>query len=107
MEIAIPLIRRFVTALTAFHPPDFEGEKYMGPGHHWWGDMWWGGMWIYPLIILTVILIVVYLIFGRGGWRLPWYSERSDTASEILKQRYARGDISRDEFEQMKKDLVD
>jgi len=27
------------------------------------------------------------------------------TAQEILKERYARGEISRDEFEQMKKDI--
>ena len=78
----------------------------MGPGHYWWGDMWWGGMWIFPLIMLTVMLVAVYLICGRGGWRPPWSGERSETALEILKKRYARGEISKEEFEQVKKDLV-
>jgi putative membrane protein len=67
--------------------------------------MSWGGMWFYPLIMLTVLVIVVFLIVGRGGWRPPWYRERSETALEILKKRYASGDISKEEFEQTKKDL--
>jgi len=78
----------------------------MGPGHYWWGDMWWGGMWIFPLIMLTIMLVVVYLMFGRGGWRPPWSGDRSETALEILNKRYARGEISKEEFEQIKKDLV-
>lgn len=79
----------------------------MSPGHHWWGDTWWhGGMWIYPLIMLTIMLLVIYLVFARGGWRPPWSGTRSETALEILKKRYARGEISKEEFEQIKQDLI-
>ena len=66
---------------------------------------WWGGMWIFPLMMFTVMVIVLYLMFGRDGWRPPWYSERTDTALEVLRKRYANGEISREEFEQIKKDL--
>jgi len=63
-------------------------------------------MWIYPLIMLTVMSVVIYFIFGRGDWKPPRYSERTETALDILKKRYARGEISKEEFEQVKKDLV-
>jgi putative membrane protein len=79
----------------------------MGPGHYGWGDMWWGGgMWLYPLILLTILLVGLYLIFGRSGWRPPRSSDRSETALDILNKRYARGNLSKAEYEQIKKDLV-
>ena len=81
----------------------------MGPGY-----FWWGGMWIFPLIMFTFMLIMIYLIFGRGGFRPPWrdhenyYSggNNAETALDILKKRYAKGEISREEFEQMKKNIT-
>lgn len=79
----------------------------------WPQNFWWGGMWIFPIIMLVVVLIVIYLIFGRGG-RPLWYDtdrhysegKESETALEILKKRYARGEITKEEFEQMKKDIL-
>lgn len=72
----------------------------------------WGGMWIFPIIIILVFLFALYFLFGRGGFRLPGqnygrYGNNSEpeTALEILKKRYAKGEISREEFERMKKDL--
>jgi putative membrane protein len=84
----------------------------MGPEY-----FWMHGMWVFPVmmpvLMLVVLLVVVYLLFGRGGFRPPWqerghrHEDRlgSENALEILKQRYARGEITREEFQQMKNDI--
>jgi putative membrane protein len=73
-----------------------------------------GGMWIFPILMIVVVLLVVYLIFGRRNPSPPWYgpdpyrgiSKDSESALDILKKRYASGEISKEEFERMKRDIL-
>lgn len=82
----------------------------MGPEFFGWGGMWW----IFPIIFMGICVVFFMLrMFGRGGFRPPWQdssrysseSRESGTALEILKNRYAKGEITKEEFDQMKKDL--
>jgi putative membrane protein len=70
-----------------------------GFGHGW--GMGWG--WIIGVfIILAVVWLIIKAINSnkhRGGT-----PEKS--ALDILKDRYARGEIDRKEFEEKKKDLL-
>lgn len=66
------------------------------------GSGWWWFMPILGIIFLGLIIwAVVALIRGQGGPQ----STGADSALEILKRRYARGDIDKEEYEQKKKDL--
>lgn len=78
-----------------------------------------GGWWVFPMsmpiVMILVLVVVLYLVFGHFGGRPPQgppESERSsrpqqqsETAVDILMKRYARGELTREEFEQMQQDL--
>lgn len=68
-----------------------------------WGDSWSAG-WTFGLMhvlwwVLAIALVVVIFraVAGRGRHR--------DSALEILRERYARGEIDAAEFEERKKQL--
>jgi putative membrane protein len=53
------------------------------------------------LAILTALILSIIAIVRTSKKRIG----KTSTAQNILAERYARGEISSDEFEQMKKDL--
>ncbi len=71
----------------------------------WFG---WGMMFFVPLcFIFGAIAIYIFLISSRRSCHSNYaqsYQSRS-RASEILAERYAKGEISREEFQQVKKEL--
>ena len=68
-----------------------------------WHGFGGGGMWIFWILIIVALLW--FAIFASRRESGPATRQRS--AREILQERYARGEIERDEFEQKKKDLSD
>jgi len=73
-----------------------------------WGHMMnygYGGIFMWLLIILVVV-VALYFIFAQSrSDLLP--PPKQETPLDILKNRYAKGEITRDEFDQMKRDLED
>src|SRR3989344_6485327 len=84
------------------------GNPMMGTG---WGNMMggWNGFgllgWI-PMLLFWILLIlgVVALFRYLGGSTRS--NDKEKSSLDILKERYAKGEIGKKEFEQMKKDLA-
>ena len=62
------------------------------------------GMILFWIIIIGVIILVIKALYNQADkkTRLP-----SKTPMDILKERYASGDISREEFQSKKHDLLE
>lgn len=74
---------------------------------HWeMHPMWWGwGIAMMAMMFLFWALVIIGLVVG-----IRWLLGRGrdvgkDSALEILRRRYARGEINKDEFEAKKRDL--
>jgi len=62
--------------------------------HGDWDHAWWP---LWPLLWLLVIVTVVWF-FKRGRWGGPRAQTGADRARDILAERYARGEITGEEY---------
>lgn len=74
-----------------------------GPGMFWgWGLL---GFLVNVLIIIIIISVLVRIFRGRRHWRGDWHKLVGNSALDILRERYAKGEIDKAEYEERKKVL--
>jgi putative membrane protein len=83
---------------------------YGGMGYGWgpggWMMLFGGLVWI--LVLLAAVAAIVWLVRApwHAGHGVPPRPEKTSSGLEILEERYARGELERDEFLQKKRDLL-
>jgi len=73
--------------------------------HPMWG--FWGawGVGMMLMMLLFWIVVIVGVVLGMRWLARVGAEPRPDSALEILRQRYARGEIGKEEFEAKRRDL--
>ncbi len=80
-------------------------------GGHYWMD---GGGFMFPglgLIVIIVVIVALIWAVSRGfSGGLPGPDRETggrpgETALDVLKRRYAAGEIDKDEYERIKRDI--
>jgi putative membrane protein len=89
-----------------------SGQNFNGRGRHMgWGEMPYGFrrhgfgfpfMWIL-IIIFIVFALYFFLRFKKG---CGTFGTTHESALDVLKKRYAKGEITKKEFENIKKDIL-
>ena len=70
--------------------------------HNWFmGNIWFG--WVFWILIMALIIVLIWTNTRETNKYIPF--DGKETAMDILKKRYANGEITKDQFDQMKKDL--
>ena len=110
--IAVAVILMAVFAYLSSTNPNYGYNGYYGGMMGGYGGIWMVLMMPIGLIVLVVIGYFIWRGLGWGGGcggdhygHYSSYGEK-ENAMEILRQRYARGEISKDQYEQMKKDII-
>lgn len=84
--------------------PGMGGYYAAGGNGYWWAGIL--GMAMQLIFWVAIIAFGVYL-FRRYGSRVGVNTSRNgSSALDILRERYARGEIERDEYERRKDDLL-
>ncbi|MBE0479926.1 MAG: SHOCT domain-containing protein [Dehalococcoidia bacterium] len=74
---------------------------------HFDGDGWWWGFGVWMIILMVlfwgaIIALIVWAVRALLGRR---EDTSRPTPLDIARERYAKGEITREEFEQIKRDL--
>lgn len=68
------------------------------------GSSHWFGGWIMPLLFWGLILWVVFGLLHRIF--VPTKSKQNNSAFDILNRRYAAGEIDKEQYEEMKLNIL-
>ncbi|MDR3496621.1 MAG: SHOCT domain-containing protein [Ancalomicrobiaceae bacterium] len=102
----VPRAMMWHTQMAAARVPRPQEATMMG-----WGWGWsWSGSWGMPMfgmgsLLLIALVVVIVVLLARQPQPRPG-RPHVPAAREILDRRYAAGEISRDQYEQMKRDLA-
>jgi putative membrane protein len=105
-----------VSLMSSFGVPTLacaqQDRDFYGP-HMMWGG--WYGMFMGPLMMIIFIAVIVILVVlvvrwlgGSGsGLSAHPHTPAGKTPVDILKERFARGEIDKEEFEERRRILSD
>lgn len=83
------------------HTADVINESvvdHMTDGSHWLSD---GGFAVFWMVVMMVIIVVGIIMLAKYFIE----SDNNKTSEEVAKMRYANGEITKKQYETLKKDL--
>lgn len=72
-----------------------------------WYHMGLGGMWLGGILFIIILLLIAWIVIRSTSTTQlhPPTVKIKESPLDILKRRYANGEINREQYQQMKSDL--
>jgi len=92
------------------HPTTVDAQDWGPWGMHMMWGSWGIGMMLmmflfWAAVIVAIVFFVRWLLTTGNPGRQTAEERPTESALDILKKRYARGEISKQEFEEMRRDI--
>lgn len=70
-------------------------------------SFFWNGMWFGWIFWIIIIVLIVWAVSNGSSRHHPIVQNfpPQETPLDILKRRYAKGEITKEQFDQMKRDI--
>jgi uncharacterized membrane protein len=98
--VLVALIATMIGLSLYFHPTPPSGVPYYG----WYGWPFFGFGWFF-IIPIFFLVFFSFRWFLWGGRRWGYYGRYYDPALEALRERYAREEITKEQFDEMTRKL--
>jgi putative membrane protein len=112
MRVSLKSFRHSVLALVLSEPllasaqagPPGRYGDWPGPWHMWG----WGFGWIFPVLMMVLLFAACFFFMTRMsfGHRHGHSGDTTSSALRILGERFAKGEISKEEFEERRSILA-
>lgn len=79
-----------------------------GPGYYGNGNYWWMGLMgsVIPLVLLIAVVAIVWHFVRKNNSHISVGHSPNNNALDILRERYAKGEIDSEEYTRRKENLL-
>lgn len=89
--------------MRGFFPGGFD--SYGSYGYNMMGDFWWVGMIAKAAFWVLIIWAVIYVVKRLTNTTSLKGSVKNDEALAIVRERYAKGELTKEQYDQLINDL--